>query len=84
MLTKADDDAHAALTPAEALDVLETPGFTPWHGLCPPNSTARRTASGKPIDAVPPGPSFVSLEHEAAMDLCLHPEIQSQNGFTSW
>jgi hypothetical protein len=63
---------------------MENPGYAPWQGLCPPNSTARRVASGGVVDRLPTGPSFVSLDHTPAMEMCLHPEIQHQNGFTAW
>ena len=74
----------SVLSAQESLEVLENPGYTPFHGLCMPNSTARRHADGRPLDARPSGASFVSLDHTPAMDLCTHPEIQHQHGFTAW
>jgi hypothetical protein len=65
-------------------NVHDDPGFSPWQTLCPPNSTAQRLASGKPVEVAPQAPSFVSAHHEDAMDQCLHPEIQQQQGFTAW
>ncbi|KAK4705426.1 hypothetical protein P7C70_g776, partial [Phenoliferia sp. Uapishka_3] len=63
-------------------EMLENSAYQPWQGLCRPNSTSRRYASGQSTGR-PHGPSFVSTEHLSAMDICRHPEIQSLNGFTS-
>lgn len=64
------------------MEILENKAYPPWQGLCPPNSTARRVTDG--LGQAAPGPSFVSISHVPAMDLCHHPEIQSLNGFTAW
>lgn len=78
------DSPPTVLTRQESFEVLENPGYTPFHGLCMPNSTARRHADGRPLDPKPTGPSFVSLDHTPAMDLCTHPELKGQHGFTAW
>lgn len=75
---------YPVLEKHEMFDIMENPGFKPWHSLCAPNATARRVASGRPVDPTPSSPSFVSLDHLPAMDLCRHPELQHQNGFTNW
>ncbi|KAL8281153.1 hypothetical protein RQP46_006511 [Phenoliferia psychrophenolica] len=64
-------------------DFLENTAYQPWQGLCRPNSTSRRVANGQSTGR-PHGPSFVSTDHLTAMDMCLHPELLAQNGFTSW
>lgn len=52
--------------------------------LCPPESRLRRFELGLEVDALPPGPSFIGLDHRKAMDLCENPEWRPLHGFTSW
>lgn len=78
------DSVDAVLDKKQANAVLENTAYLPWQGLCAPNATARRVASGVGLGQGPFGPSFVSTDHIPAMDMCNHPEIQFQNGFTAW
>lgn len=78
---------YAVLGLTPSYEILEPTGFTAWDALCPPNSTARRTALALPVDT-PRGvnlQSFVSIEHAQTMDLCEHPDLRAIHGFTaSW
>lgn len=77
------------LSTSQALETLEPTGYTPWDSLCSPNSTARRRAQALPTDSslrmktMTNYKTLINLEHSKSMDLCLHPELKSINGFTS-
>ncbi|GAA5982713.1 hypothetical protein JCM5350_006223 [Sporobolomyces pararoseus] len=76
------------LSSQEAQEILESSGLTPWDSLCLPNSTSRRKSQALQTDEPPSTSntlrSFINLDHDKAIDLCLHPELKNLNGFTSW
>lgn len=78
-----------ALSLAEQDKTLEPIEFIPWNTLCPADSNARRVAMGRQLKDTDDsdsssGPSFISLDHISAMNLCERPEIQLKHGYTAW
>ncbi|KAI5476937.1 glycosyltransferase family 90 protein [Pseudohyphozyma bogoriensis] len=56
-----------------------------WASICPPGSPIREMKhfDDRSEEWVQSPPSFIE-DHQAAMDLCQHPERQTIHGFTAW
>jgi hypothetical protein len=71
----------------EYLRMHEDPIVLPWQAACSPNSTARNSLNDQLIilpktyrDRL----SYISTDHQSAMDFCESPSIQFEHGYLAW
>lgn len=62
------------------LDLHDVPHLNAIHNLCPPSSPARNPTAW--TSQLIMGPSFVSLDHSEAKDVCKHPHVAGLHGYT--
>lgn len=75
------------MSTVESNNIHKDPIILPWQAACSANSSARKTLNDQVITlprAHHDRLSYISTDHQNGMDLCEHPEIQYQHGFTSW